>query len=42
MQLYHNGNTSDVDSISTHSDGTKGQPERKGDGNCQGENADIG
>jgi len=34
VQLYHNANTSDVDSFSTHSDGTKGQPPRKGKGNC--------
>jgi len=41
MQLYHNANASYVDSFSTHSNGTKGQPERKGEGNCQGKNADI-
>jgi len=33
-KLYHNVTASDVDSFSTHSDGTKGQPERKGEGNC--------
>jgi hypothetical protein len=32
MQLYHNANVSDVDSLSTHSDGTKGQQQRKGEG----------
>jgi hypothetical protein len=42
MQLYHNANALDVDSFSTHSDGTKGQRQRKGEGNCQGKNADIG
>jgi hypothetical protein len=34
MQLDHNGNLSDVDSFSTLSDGTKQQPQRKGEGNC--------
>jgi len=34
MKLYHNGTALDIDSFSTHSDGTKGQPERKGEGNC--------
>ena len=34
MQLYHNANASDVDSFSTHSDGTKGQLQRNGEGNC--------
>jgi len=34
MQLYHNANASDVDSYSTHSDSTKGQPQRRGEGNC--------
>jgi len=42
MQLYHNANASDVDSFSTHSDGTKVQPQRKEEGNIQGKNADIG
>jgi len=42
MQLYHNANASDVDSFSTHSDGTKGQPRKKGQGNCVGKNGDIG
>jgi len=32
MQLYHNANVSDVDLFSTHSDGTKGQQQRKGEG----------
>jgi hypothetical protein len=32
MQLYHNANIPDVDSLSTHSDGTKGQQQRKGEG----------
>jgi len=41
MQLYHNPNASDVDSFSPHSDGTKGQLQRKGEGKCQGKNADI-
>ena len=41
VQLYHNANASDVDSFSTRSDGTKGQPQRKGEGNCWGKNADI-
>jgi len=34
MQLYHNANASHVDSFSTHSDVTKGQPQREGEGNC--------
>jgi hypothetical protein len=42
MQLYHNAHGSDVDSFSTHSNGTKGQRQRKGEGNCQDKNADIG
>jgi hypothetical protein len=42
MQLYHNVNASDVDSFSTHSDGTKGQLQRKGKGNCQAKNYNIG
>jgi len=40
MQLYHNAKVSDVDSLSTHSDGTKGQLPRKGEG--YGKDADIG
>jgi len=32
MQLYHNADASDVDSFSTDSNGTKGQPQRKGEG----------
>jgi hypothetical protein len=42
MQLYHNANASDVNSFSTHSGGTIGQPQSNGEGNCQGEYADIG
>jgi len=42
IHLYHNANTSGVDSFPTRSDGTKGQPQRKRDGNCYGKNADIG
>jgi len=34
VQLYHNANTLHVDSFSTSSDGSKGQPQRKGEGNC--------
>ena len=41
MQLYHNANVSDVDSFSTHSNGTKGQLQRKEEGSCRGTNADI-
>jgi len=33
MQPYHNAKASDVDSVWTHSDGTKGQLEKKGEGN---------
>jgi hypothetical protein len=40
MQLYHNADVSEVDSLSTHSDGTKGQQQRKGEG--LGKDADIG
>jgi hypothetical protein len=40
MQLYHNANVSDVYSLSTHSDGPKGQKQTKGEGS--GEDADIG
>jgi len=40
MQLYHNANVSDVDSLSTHSDGTKWQQKWKGEG--EGKDADIG
>jgi hypothetical protein len=32
LQLYHNANILDVDSFSTHSDGTKGQQHMKGKG----------
>ena len=42
VQLYHNANASDVDSFSTRSDGTTGQPQWNGEGNCYGKNADIG
>jgi len=42
MPLYHNTKALDVDSFSTHSDGTKGQQHRKGEGNCEGKNGDIG
>jgi hypothetical protein len=42
MELYHNGNALDVDSFSTHSNGTNGQPQKKGEGNCKGKNGDIG
>jgi len=42
MQLYHNAKASDVDSFSTHRDGTKEKPQRNREGNCQGKNADIG
>jgi len=42
VQLYHNANASDIDSFSTHSNGTKEQPQRKREGNCDGKNADIG
>ena len=42
MQLYHNANASDVDSFSTHNNGTNWQPQRKGEGNCKGKNVDIG
>jgi len=34
IQLCHNAKASDVDSFSTHSDGARGQPQRKGEGNC--------
>jgi len=40
MELYHNANSMDVDSFSTHSDGTGGQQQRKGE--RSGKNADIG
>jgi hypothetical protein len=40
MQLYHNAKIADVDSLSTHSDGTEGQQQRKGKG--KGKDADIG
>jgi hypothetical protein len=42
VQLYYNANPSDVDSFSTPSDGTNGQQQRTGEGNCYGKNADIG
>ena len=42
VQLYHNANSLDVDSFSTRSDGTKGQPPMKGESNWLGKNADIG
>jgi len=42
MALYYNANTLDVDSISTHSDSTKGQQQKKEEGNCLGNNADNG
>jgi hypothetical protein len=32
MQLYDNANISDVDLFATHSDGTRGQQQRKGEG----------
>jgi hypothetical protein len=41
MQLYHNANATDVYSSSNHCDGTKGQPRRKAESNCQGKNAGI-
>jgi hypothetical protein len=41
MQWYHNVNASHVDLSSTHSDLTKGQPQRTGKGNSQGKNANI-
>jgi len=34
IQLYLNANASDADSFLTHSNGTKGQPQRQGEGNC--------
>jgi hypothetical protein len=42
MQLYPNPNALDVDSFASHRDGTKGQLQRNGDGNCEVKNADIG
>jgi len=42
MQLYHDANALDVDSFSTRSEGTKGLPQTKGEGNCSGKDADIG
>jgi hypothetical protein len=42
MQLYDSSNAVDMDSFSTHSGGTKGQPHCKGEGNCWSEYADIG
>jgi len=41
MELYHNDNTSDVDILSTHSDGTKAQPQSTVEGNDEGKNADT-
>jgi hypothetical protein len=40
MELYHIANVSDVAPFSTHSDGTKGQQQTKGEG--YGKDADIG
>jgi hypothetical protein len=40
MQLFRNDNILDVDSFSTHSDGTKGHKQRKEKG--QGKDADSG
>jgi hypothetical protein len=40
MELYHIANVSDVDPFSTHSDGTKRQQPRKGEGYSK--DADIG
>jgi hypothetical protein len=34
VELNHNANASDVDSFSTHSDGSKGQQQKKGECNC--------
>jgi len=42
MQHYHSVNASNMDSSSTNSDHTNGQPQRKWEGNCQGKNADNG
>jgi len=42
MQLYYNANAMDVDSLSTHSNGTTGQPQGKREGNCSHKNAGIG
>jgi len=39
MQLYHNADISDVDSFSTHCDGTKGQHQGEGEGS--GKDADT-
>jgi len=41
VQLNHNANASDVDSISTRSNDTKGQAQKKWEGNCYGKNADF-
>jgi hypothetical protein len=41
MQLYRIATASDVDSFSTHSDGNKGQLQKKGEDNCSGKNVDI-
>jgi len=40
--MYHNASSADVDSFSTRSNGTIEQPQKKGEGNCYGKNADIG
>jgi hypothetical protein len=40
MQLDHNANISDVDTLSTDSDGTKGQQQTKQEG--YGKDADLG
>jgi hypothetical protein len=42
MQLCYNANASDVDSLSTESDGTNRQPPGRGRGECEGKDADIG
>jgi len=42
IPLHDNANAWDTVSFSTPSDGTNGQPQRKGKGNCQGKNIHIG
>ena len=42
MKLYHNATAFNVDSFSTHSNDTKGQPQWKREGNYSGRNANIG
>jgi hypothetical protein len=42
IQLDHNANPSDVDSFSTRSNGTKGEPQWIGEGNCNSKNSIIG